>query len=322
MLAAHLGSGHITVKQAALPPRPPATALLRLRLAGVCNTDLELLRGYYHFTGIPGHEFVATVVDCDNPALLHKRVVGEINLPCGNCDFCAIGLTRHCRHRSVLGILHHPGAFAEFLTLPEANLHIVPETVSDREAVFVEPLAAACEILDQIPLTAGDEVAVLGDGKLGLLVTQVLLVTGASVVLYGHHESKLSLARSFGAAAVLADDSLPLSRYRYVVECTGSSAGLQSAISMTMPRGSIVMKSTVHDRIQIDTAPVIVNELSLIGSRCGRFEPALRLLSDKQVAVEPMISGEFGLSEAPAAFAEAARKGVLKVLLYNDQCAE
>jgi alcohol dehydrogenase len=287
-----------------------------LIVGGICNTDLELQRGYYNFQGTPGHEFVARVADSDNPNLLNKRVVGEINVACGECDFCRIGLGRHCRERSVLGILRHQGAFAEYFTLPEANLHIVPDGIADEEAVFTEPLAAACEILDQIPLQSGTEVAVLGDGKLGLLIAQTLVANDLDVMVYGRHEAKLTIARAAGAR-VQASGELPKAAYSCVIECSGSAQGLSAAIQMTRPRGTVVMKSTTYERVSLDMAPVIVNEISLVGSRCGRFEPALALLENGQVHVAPLISAEFPLAEAPKAFEEAAQPGVLKVLLRN-----
>ncbi len=302
--------------EAVVPDRPPGYALLQLVLAGVCNTDLELQRGYYHFEGTPGHEFVAWVVTCDNPELLGKRVVGEINLACGRCDFCASGLARHCRNRSVLGIVGHPGAFAEYFTLPEVNLHLVPDGVTDEEAVFTEPLAAACEILDQISLQAGTQVAVVGDGKLGLLITQTLAAHGLDVTVYGRHEAKLNIARAAGARAVMANE-MPKAAYSCVVECSGSAQGLAAAIQMTRPRGMIVMKSTIHQQVSLDMAPVIVNEISLVGSRCGRFEPALALLENHRVRVSPLIAAEFRLEDAQLAFEAAATRGMLKVLLRN-----
>jgi alcohol dehydrogenase len=316
MLAVYINSGRVSVEQTDRPRRPPGFVLIRLSLAGICNTDLELQRGYYNFRGIPGHEFVGVAIDADHPGLLNRRVVAEINFACGDCAFCKAFQPRHCANRSVLGILRHPGAFAEYLTVPQANVHLVPDSVSDRQAVFVEPIAAACEILDQVPLTPSDEVAVLGDGKLGLLITQVLLASGIPVTLYGRHEAKLAIARAAGATTLLADH-LPKARYRSVVECTGSSQGLQSAISMTQPLGTVVMKSTIHEAVKIDTAAVIVNELKLAGSRCGRFEPAIQLLREKKIAVEPLITAEFDLAHAPEAFAHAAQKGVLKVLLSS-----
>jgi threonine dehydrogenase-like Zn-dependent dehydrogenase len=317
LLSVFLKQGEVLLEpEAPVPQRPPGFALLRLIVAGICNTDLELQRGYYNFHGTPGHEFVARVADSDNPNLLHKRVVGEINLACGQCDFCNAGLGRHCRNRSVLGILGHPGAFAEYFTLPEVNLHVVPAGIPDEEAVFTEPLAAAYEILDQVNLRSGTEVAVLGDGKLGLLITQTLLAHGLDVIVYGRHESKLNIARAAGAR-VQASGELPKAAYSCVIECSGSAEGLSAAIQMARPRGTVVMKSTINDRVSLDMAPVIVNEISLVGSRCGRFAPALALLENRRVSVAPLIYREFKLTDARLAFEEAAKRGVLKVLLRN-----
>lgn len=297
-------------------PRPaPGQVLVKVLLSGICNTDLELQRGYYNFQGIPGHEFVGRVVECgDDAALLGQRVVGEINLACGKCVFCLRGLSRHCSSRTVLGIVNHPGAFAEYLTLPVQNLHIVPEDITDREAVFVEPLAAACEILDQLPSVESQQVAVLGDGKLGLLVAQVLRASGASVLLFGRHAEKLQFAVEQGIATANGYDNLH-QKFPVVVDCTGSAAGLKRAVDMTLPRGTVVMKSTVQEAVSIDMAPVIVNEISLVGSRCGRFEPAMELLSNRQVKVDRMVQGEYPLEQAAEAFEKAAQKGTLKILL-------
>jgi alcohol dehydrogenase len=316
MLAVFVDSGRVSTEQVEVPRRPPGFALIRLRVAGICNTDLELLRGYYGFRGIPGHEFVGQVVKADTAALIGQRVVGEINLACGRCAFCAAGLGRHCEARTVLGIVKHPGAFAEYLTLPETNLRMVPDHIPDEQAVFVEPLAAACEILEQVSLPAGAEVAVLGDGKLGLLIAQVLLAHGARVTAYGRHADKLKIAQRAGAT-VSDSGEWPQAGFPLVVDSTGSAAGLRQAISMVRPRGTVIMKSTVHDEVKIDMAPVIVNEITLVGSRCGLFDPALELLSEGRVDVGSMVSAEFPLAQAPAAFAEAARRGVLKVLLRN-----
>jgi alcohol dehydrogenase len=316
MLAVYLESGEISVQQAPIPARLPGHSLIRLLTAGICNTDLELQRGYYGFTGRPGHEFVGEVVESDTSPLIGARVAGEINLACGHCDFCAGGLGRHCSHRTVLGIVQHPGAFAEYLTLPDVNLHVLPDSISNKEAVFIEPLAAACEILDQVDIVKRAPTAVLGDGKLGLLIAQVLHAHGAKVTLYGRHAEKLKIAERVGVQTSLAQE-LPRESYLYVVESTGSSAGLQQAIGMTRPRGTVVMKSTVSGNVCFDSAPAIVNEITLVGSRCGRFEPAIELLRARKVDVLSMLSAEFPLAEAPMAFAEAARRGVLKVLLQN-----
>jgi threonine dehydrogenase-like Zn-dependent dehydrogenase len=316
MIAVHLEGGQVSIRERGVPVRAPGFALIELLTGGICNTDLELQRGYYGFSGTPGHEFVGRVADADTRSLLGRRVVGEINLACGHCEYCAIGLGRHCSRRIVLGIVKHPGAFAEYLTLPEANLHVVPDTVSTEEAVFVEPLAAACEILDQVHISAEERIAVLGDGKLGLLIAQVLAVRGMHVILYGRHEAKLQVAREAGIETRAAGSSIE-KPFPFVVEATGSAEGLRQAVAMTRPRGTVILKSTVHGEVAIDSAPVIVNEITLVGSRCGRFEPALELLREHKVNVTKMISSEYPLSEAPAAFAEAARKGVLKVLLKN-----
>ena len=317
MLAVHLDSGRVAVRDEPRPERPPGFALIRLLQAGICNTDLELQRGYYGFSGIPGHEFVGEVVEADSKDLVGKRVVGEINLACGCCSWCRRGLGRHCPTRTVLGIVQHPGAFREFLTLPDANLHVVPDNVSTERAVFTEPLAAACEILDQVQIPCGSPIAVLGDGKLGLLVAQVLQVQGHKVHQFGRHREKLRIAEKIGVTAEVRGDNLPVAEYRWVVDATGSQAGLHAAIKMVEPRGTIIMKSTVHGEIPLDTAPVIVNEITLVGSRCGRFEPALELLEMGAVDVDSMISDRMALSAAPAAFDKAATRGAMKVLLSN-----
>ena len=289
--------------------------MIRLLCAGICNTDLELQRGYYQFSGIPGHEFVGEVVAADNSQLAGKRVVGEINLACRRCAWCRKGLGRHCPRRTVLGIVKHPGAFSEFLTLPEANLHVVPPSIPNEQAVFVEPLAAACEIMDQTRIPHRAIVAVLGDGKLGLLVTQVLRARGFTVHQFGHHREKLRISERAGADTILVRDKLPAAEYDWVVEATGSDKGLREAITMTKPRGTVIMKSTVHGTVSLNTAPVVVNEITMIGSRCGRFEPALALLSKNKVDVSDMISDRLPLSEGSSAFGRAARSGVIKVLL-------
>ncbi len=289
--------------------------MVRLLCGGICNTDLELQRGYYNFRGTPGHEFVGEVVEADTPALVGQRVVGEINLGCGRCDWCAEGLERHCPRRKVLGIVKHPGAFREFLTLPERNLHRVPKSVSTDEAVFVEPVAAACEILDQVKIPGGARVAVLGDGKLGLLIAQVLQSNGAAVHQFGRHPEKLRITARAGVITEIVKSRLPVAEFNYVVDATGSPKGLQHAISMVRPRGTVIMKSTLHGTVALDTAPVIVNEITLVGSRCGRFEPALQLLASGRVRVTEMIADRLPLSDARSAFARAAKSGTLKVLL-------
>ena len=315
MLAVHLENGHIELRDQPRPHRPESFALIRLLCGGICNTDLELQRGYYGFAGTPGHEFVGEVIEADSPAWVGRRVVGEINLACGACEWCRRGLGRHCPRRGVLGIVNHPGAFREYLTLPERNLHALPDTLPTERAVFVEPLAAACEILDQVALPCAAEIAVLGDGKLGLLIALVLNAYGHHVHQFGRHDEKLRIASRAGVVTEAAGGALPEMAYDWVVDATGSPEGLRQAVRMTRPRGTVILKSTVHGLVGVDTAPVIVNEITLVGSRCGRFEPALDLLSRNLIPVEEMISEQLPLADAPRAFERAAQKGVLKVLL-------
>jgi len=317
MLSVHLESGRVEVRREPLPRVPKGFARIRLLAGGICSTDLELQRGYYGFSGTPGHEFVGEVVSAEDHSWLGKRVVGEINLACGKCEWCARGLSRHCPQRSVLGILNYPGAFREFLTLPLRNLHPVPDSISTEAAVFIEPLAAACEILDQVKIPTGGAVAVLGDGKLGLLIAQVLQVHGARVHLFGRHRDKMRIAGKAGVVTKTVPVKLRRPGYRWVVDATGSPEGLQSAVAMCEPRGTVIMKSTVHGVVKIDTAPVIVNEITLVGSRCGHFEPAIRLLRAGKINVRDLISEQFPLDRAPEAFQRAARRGVLKVLLRS-----
>ena len=298
-------------------PDKAGDALIRVRTAGICNTDLEIIKGYMGFKGIPGHEFVGTVerVDERNKSLAGKRVVGEINCVCGVCDYCIGGLPRHCPQRTTLGISGRDGAFAEYLTLPAENLHEVPDNVSDEEAVFTEPLAAAFEIVEQVYVKPADRIIVLGDGKLGLLSAFVLALTGAETTLVGNHEHKLAIAREVGIGTCLAK-GLPVGKkYDVVVEVTGTPAGLQKALECVRPMGTVVLKSTVASTREVDLNRVVVDEITLIGSRCGPFEPALRALSDKTVNVKPLISGIFPVGEALEAFKAAGQKGSLKILI-------
>jgi alcohol dehydrogenase len=258
---------------------------------------------------------VGEVIEADTPALVGRRAVGEINLACDECEWCRRGLGRHCPRRTVLGIVNHPGAFREFLTLPERNLHALPDALPTERAVFVEPLAAACEILDQVAMPCSSEIAVLGDGKLGLLIALVLNAYGHRVHQFGRHADKLRIASREGVDTEAAGGAVPEMAYNWVVDATGSSEGFRQAVRMTRPRGTVILKSTVHGMVGVDTAPVIVNEITLVGSRCGRFEPAIDLLNRNLIPVEEMISEQFPLADAPRAFEHAAKKGVLKVLL-------
>jgi threonine dehydrogenase-like Zn-dependent dehydrogenase len=315
MLSVHLENGAVAVRDVAEPERPPGFALLRLLVGGICNTDLELLCGYYGFAGTPGHEFVAEVVDADTKPLVGKRVVGEINLACSDCEWCRKGLGRHCPNRRVLGIVKHPGAFSELFTLPERNLHVLPDDLPSERAVFTEPLAAACEILDQLTIPCGARVALLGDGKLGLLIAMVLQAFGYHVLQFGRHAEKLRIASAFGVSTEVISGKLPTAEFDWVVDATGSADGLRSAVTMARPRGTVILKSTVHGAVGIDTAPIIVNEITLVGSRCGRFESALPLLEHDLIPVELLISERRRLGDASVGFERARQRGVLKVLL-------
>lgn len=314
MLAIHLENGRVEPREVPVPRRPPGFSLIRLIAAGICNTDIELQRGYYGFSGQPGHEFVGEVIESNDARLIGRRVCGEINLGCHACDWCARGLYRHCPTRTVLGIAGHPGTFAEYFTLPDRNLHILPDSIASEHAVFIEPLAAAARILDQVPIEPGTRTAVLGDGKLGLLIAQVLQASGANPVLYGKHPEKLRIAESRGIRTERFTEP-PKAAYTVTIDATGSPAGLRAAITMTEPLGTIVLKSTMHGSAEWDSVPVIVNEITLAGSRCGRFEPAIELAQTGRISVDAMISDEFPLHEAARAFARAGEAGVLKVLL-------
>ncbi|HKV26185.1 MAG TPA: alcohol dehydrogenase catalytic domain-containing protein [Candidatus Acidoferrum sp.] len=316
-------------------PRPelrPGWALVRVRFAGICNTDVEILRGYHSFRGIPGHEFVGEVAEVRSGSLslakkwLGRRVVGEINVSCSAygyrpvCEFCRRGGKTHCARRTVLGIVAHDGAFAEYLALPLENLHLVPDSVSDEQAVFVEPLAAACEILDQVDVRRFQEAAVLGDGKLAQLIARVLKTRMKRVVLYGKHGPKLALARRAEIATKkvsgkASDVKRIRESYGLLVEATGSPSGFALAQQMTEPRGTLVLKSTFHGAAQIETWPIVVKELTVVGSRCGPFAKALALLRVRNVDPRPLITRVFPLNQAVEAIRFAQASGVMKVLL-------
>ena len=286
---------------------------MRVHQAGICNTDLELVRGYYPYTGILGHEFVGTVAQGPEP-LRGRRVVGEINAVCGSCGACRAGRRTHCERRTVLGIVGRHGAFAEYLTLPADNLHAVPDEVSTDAATFTEPLAAALEIQEQVPLHPGDRVLVVGDGKLGQLIAQTLSLAPCDLLVVGRHPSKLALLARRGVRTG-GPDTLDPGAFDVVVECTGNRDGLAAALSAVRPRGTLVLKSTYAGAVTLEASRIVVNELTLVGSRCGPFAPALRLLAERRVEVEPLIHARYPLREGLAAFEHAARPGVLKVVL-------
>jgi threonine dehydrogenase-like Zn-dependent dehydrogenase len=297
------------------PEPPPGEALVRVSMAGICNTDLELVKGYMQFQGIPGHEFVGVVERAPGAKEWEgRRVVGEINAACTTCPTCQAGRPIHCPHRTTLGIGGRDGAFAEYLTLPIRNLHSVPDALPDEAAVFVEPLAAACEILQQVHIRPTDRVVVLGDGKLGLLCAQVLALTGCELTAVGRHQEKLDILARRGIATALESNSVEAGA-DLVVEATGRPEGYAAARRLVRPRGTIVLKSTYHGSFDADLTMVVVDEVTLIGSRCGPFGPALRLLAQGLVDVTSLTQARYPLSEGLTAFEHAARPGTLKVLL-------
>ena len=314
MICLWLQDRQLRVDDVPVPEPERGEALIRIVKAGICNTDLELVNGYYPFTGIPGHEFVGVV---EGPAgdLCGRRVVGEINCVCGHCRACRAGRRNHCERRTVLGIAGRHGVFAEFVALPIENLHALPEEISSDEAVFVEPLAAALQIQEQVAIDPGMRVVVIGDGKLGQLVAQTLALTGCDLAAVGRHEPKLDLLRSLGVAASTAGELPAGEPFDLAVECTGNAEGFDLGRRLLRPCGTLVMKSTYAGGVTLDAASLVVDEITLVGSRCGPFAPAVRLLAEGRVSVAPLLHASFPLGDGLAAFAEAGAPGVLKVLL-------
>jgi threonine dehydrogenase-like Zn-dependent dehydrogenase len=305
--------GSLTLGQAPLPAWP-GECLIRVTFAGICGTDLQMLEGYAEFTGVPGHEFVGLVEDApaSDAPWIGRRVVGEINVGCGTCERCASGLKEHCPHRTVVGIRDRSGTFAEFLSLPAANLHHVPDHVDDTAAVFVEPVAAACRILEQVAVNADTRVAVVGDGRLGNLIAQVLATRTSDLVLIGRREPKLSVARGLGLDARTIDGAVP-GDYDLVVDATGRPDGLERALELVRPRGTVVLKSTCNGATTLSLWPIPVHEIKIVGSRCGPFAMAMDLLAADAVKTAPLLAGVFALESFEDAFTMARRE--LKVLL-------
>ncbi|HEU4689757.1 MAG TPA: alcohol dehydrogenase catalytic domain-containing protein [Vicinamibacterales bacterium] len=294
-------------------PTPAAgEVLVRVIRAGVCETDLQLIKGYMGFRGVLGHEFVGVA---ESGPLAGRRVVGEINCACWNCETCRMGLPTHCPNRTVLGILNHDGAFADVIAVPQRNLHAVPDALSDDVAVFTEPVAAAYQIPAQLTIRAADRIVVLGDGRLGNLCAQVLARLSDRVLVVGKHPEKLSILSAMGVATALLSDALDPRSFDVVVDCTGSESGLPTALKLVRPRGTIVLKTTVAGQQTLAWAPFVIDEVTLIGSRCGPFDQALTALEQGHVNVQPLISDRFDLSHGLDALARAQTKGILKVLL-------
>lgn len=307
--------GQLKLEKRYPDPSPgPGEVLVQIRYAGICATDLEITAGYLNFSGVLGHEFVGVVVG-GSERWLGKRVVGEINCTCGSCDMCSRGLAGHCRDRTVVGIVGRDGAFAEYLVLPERNCHHVPDVLPDQQAVFIEPVAAACQILKQCPIDKHQRVAVLGGGKLGSLVAQVLQRTGCTMQVIGRSPQRLQFCEKRGIATTTVQDLLPRADHDLVIDCTGHPRGLALALELVRPRGTIVLKSTHAAREAVDLTPLVVNEVTLLGSRCGPFSDAITALAREQVQVETLISRIFDLSDAVEAFTAARDPENMKILL-------
>ena len=305
-----------------IPTPEPGEALIRLRLAGICSTDLEMLRGYHQFTGIPGHEFVGEIVqlpseDYENRLQIGQRVVGEINIVCGTCDTCQAGRPTHCEKRRALGLNGHHGVFAEYLTLPTQNLHLVPDSLPDEAAVFTEPLAAALEIQEQLSVRPGAKTLLIGAGRLGQLIAQSLALTGCDlkVAIRHQHQAELLNARNI---PTMQTENIQPARYDLVIDATGSPDGLEMARKAVRPRGTILLKSTFEGTSQIDFSSLVVDEITIVGSRCGPFEPALRLLSGQWVDPLPLIDDRFTLQQGKLAFERASLPGTMKIILSPD----
>ena len=315
MRALVLSDGVLRVTEVPKPEPAAGEALIKVLVAGVCNTDLELARGYMNFNGTLGHEFVGMVEHAGNPHLIGKRVVGEINCVCHTCHYCRMEMPHHCLDRSVLGIVKRNGAFADYLTLPEENLHLAPSSAMDDVAVFTEPTAAAFRITEQIKVNDGDRVVVLGDGKLGQLCAQVLWLYTKNMVCIGKHPWKLKLLSDLGIKTALADE--PVMRGAdIVVEATGSHLGFGRALELVRPEGTVILKTTVAHPTALDFSQPVINEVTILGSRCGPFRPALEALSVGNVGVRPLITDTFSLNDAEDALKRAAEPDVMKVLIH------
>lgn len=314
MRALWLENGRLSVRDDVPDPSAEGEAVVRVTLAGVCGTDLELVRGYYPFTGVPGHEFVGEVVEAPDPSWIGSRVVGEINAACGSCATCAAGRPTHCERRTVLGIVGRDGAHAQLTRLPLAALHRVPDGVPDEAAVLVEPLAAALEILEQVRIAPSDRVLLVGAGRLGQLVARVLALTGARVAVVARHERQRALLARVGVACLEACDVEPR-RWDVVVEATGSPSGFDLARAAVRPRGTFVLKSTYRGELTLDMAPFVVDEITIVGSRCGPFAPALRLLESGAVDVGGLIEATYPLGDAVTAYEAARAPGAMKVVI-------
>ena len=297
------------------PEKNSDETVVRVSLAGICGTDLEILNGYMSYEGVLGHEFVGVVTKSKNKDIVGKRVVGEINVGCEKCESCRKGMQRHCPNRTVLGILNRDGAFAEYLCLPEKNLHVIPDSISDEQAVFIEPIAAAFEIKDQVSLNPGWSIAIVGDGRLAQLIAAVLKTICLNITCFGRHENKLKRLKILGLKTQIGISQGQEKKFDLVVEATGSNSGFLDSMKLVKPRGIVILKSTIASKENLDLTPAVVNEITLVGSRCGPFRPAIDALATKIISVDGMIESEYSLDKFEEAFEHAKKSSTLKIVL-------
>ncbi len=314
MKALHFDGQKMTFLTDYDPPKPGET-LVKINLAGICGTDIEILSGYMSYQGIPGHEFVGVIKESQDSHLIGKRVVGEINVGCGICELCKKGFERHCPYRTVLGILRRDGAFAQYLSLPEKNLHVIPDQIRDEQAVFVEPLAAAFEIKEQISLKQESNIALVGDGRLAQLVALVLNLSCQNITCFGRHKNKLELLKNLGIKTKIGIDSDDNQKFDLVVEATGSNSGFTDSMKLIKPKGTVILKSTLASKTNLDLTSMVINEVSVIGSRCGPFGPAINALASGRISVDNLIDSTYSLEKFQDAFEQAKKPDILKVLL-------
>ncbi|MGC8659103.1 MAG: MDR/zinc-dependent alcohol dehydrogenase-like family protein [Desulfomonilaceae bacterium] len=315
MKALYFNGVELELQERAIPKIAQGQSLVKIALAGICRTDLEIFKGYMNFKGVPGHEFVGTVQESSDSAMVGNTVVGEINAGCGECSFCKAGLERHCERRTVLGIAGMDGVFAQYVVLPTANLCVVPESVSEESAVFVEPIAAATEILEQTHIAPASDTLIIGDGRLAYLIFLILRLTGSNLTVASKHQNKRALFERMGAT-VISSSEIPQykKRFDFVVEASGSPTGWNLGVSLVKPRGVIILKSTYHGDLDVEAARLVINEITIVGSRCGRFRPALNLLERGLINPTVLISEVFDLDDFSTAFEKASDGKTFKVL--------
>ncbi len=308
-----LDKGKVSLQEIPCPRIEEGEVLIKVALAGICGTDLEMIRGYIPFSGVLGHEFVGHVVEDPQNELTGQRVVGDINIGCGDCCWCKKGLKNHCPERKVLGIVNKAGVFAPFVAVPRNNLHPVPRAISDQEAVFTEPVAAALQITEQVHIPLSSSLAVLGDGRLGLLTALILAETGWDLLLLGHHPQKMERAEKPGIETMIAEEFKE--QVDFVIECTGSSTGLEQALKIIRSRGTIILKSSIAGNTEVEMAELVRREINLVGSRCGPLAPALDLMNRKSLGLEELVDGIYPLARGEEALQRAEQRGTLKILL-------